>query len=209
LVVVVAVGCIACGDPPLCTEWIDTKLQYEIQLLSLVDALPGSPPGFVFFGDEWPEPTCGDGAPMTVGDTLYTRFTRGEDPSDINQSCASVGMGLSLEPFGLEEMAVGVRGIGSPIGGDGIVAERRVRMASGCNGGMRVALNPLAPEHRALLGDSAPSDYILVRGFAEPLVSCFAMAPVGNGAGQCWDSWFVKITDSTGRVITKHPDGGL
>lgn len=208
ILVAAAVGSMSCGDYPLCAEWIDTRLEYGIELLSPVDAPAGSPPGFAFLYDQWPEPTCGDGAPMATGDTLYTRFTRNPD-LDGNAPCSRAGMAPSLEAFGLEIDHSVVGGIGVGVGGFSMDADRYVRTSVECGGGMRIALSGVRSEHMALFGPAAPSDYILVRGFEDPLVACIAPNAVGGGSGNCWDSWFVKITDENGRVITKHPDGGI
>lgn len=73
---------------------------------------------------------------------------------------------------------------------------------------------PVAEELRSRRPDIVASDYLLFREFipADALEACDAAGSALSASpdGRCYDVWFIRVTDSSGDLVTQDfaRDGG-
>jgi len=187
--IVVGLACVSCGDVPFCVPWVDTDQQYQVEFLDRA-------PTDEFFPDE---PTCGSARfLMDTGDVLPMHIL-----SAGATTCREAGPVLTIPD---------VQIVGDPHPGTGrghrfiqISTAMSITQHGECAGDVVIAVTQVSGGASV----ATESDYVLHRsliGFANTCVPAGIIVPTDR---LCTDSWYVKITDSTGRVITKHPDGGI
>jgi len=190
--VVVGITCVSCGKAAFCVRWVDTDQQYQVEVL---DRAP--PPEYASTA-----PSCGTARfLMDTGDTLPMRML----DAGVT-TCREAGPLLAIPDTRIVD---GPHPGGGWNGLQSLSTLMTIALPGGCLARLMIALDPSVGTG----GVAVQSDYVLRRTVGVPLEggsldACLPDGVVISEAG-CMDSWYVKITDSTGRVITKHPDGGL
>lgn len=187
LVAVLAVVGLGCpSDPGPCVDWADPTLSYTVHLLEQTSthSIPGDALA-----------SCGGTSLVAQTGDLLEMDLWGAGSSS---GCTEFG---PVFPRADLDIVDGPQ-VGVVLGGaDGLGTFMLVNL-SDCQVGLHLSLVPY------LGTDASPrSDFVLVRRAEAHSWRCIPPEFPAVESG-CADTWFVKITDENGRVVTRHPDGG-
>lgn len=166
-----------------CLAWADPNLSYTVEVLDRTETQP------VAGG---PYASCGDARLfMETGDVL---------PMELRPAG-----GVGCDAFGPAFPLPGVNIVDGPHFGTGLIA------LDGLNVFMTVDLADCPVGVTFSIGqylgtEVASSDLVLIRNAGAHAASCVPDDFPALESG-CADTWFVKITDENGRVVTRHPLG--
>jgi hypothetical protein len=196
--VTAAFGCVSCGKLPFCVSWVDPDEHYYVEFLDRAPAPEGTP-------DLTDPASCGPGRfLMDTGDVVPMRIL---DVGAGNTDCRWAGPLLTIPEVqimpGSTHPGIGVQRDNN-IGG--LSTQLVITLPGGCQAGLMIAIEDASSGTGSA---AAKSDHVLRRTVMSPADVCLPAEDSLPAYGACMDSWYVKITDSTGRVITKHPDGGI
>lgn len=190
---IVLIGCTPATE--ICTPWADAKLAYTVELLEPAPV------------DDWAHDTfrCGDSrVRFETGDTVAMRVKAVGQPGPTNR-CRRGELIVDLPDLDRTPAVASLFQIDS--------REESLRVTTGlkldgpCEGSLRLAIT----RYPKPTGQSAPgaSDWVFHRVIDLNDPNCRGEGFVPPDTDQCWDAWFVRITDENGVVVTKHPDAGL
>jgi hypothetical protein len=152
-----------------------------------------------------PEHTCGDGLDIGVGSTLQMRAAE-KVTEDDRQAC--VGGCYYLRADAKIDGVVRNAGSGASRGvGPYDFSDQFEAMIGGaCTGVYTIGIATVEPSFIAEADQPALTDHVLFReliGVRPDIAACDAPGSELAKEGSCWDTWFVRIRDASGKLITK------
>jgi hypothetical protein len=143
--------------------------------------------------------TCGGGLDLGVGSVVYMK-DMGKRASSSPSACRCHFDKAYATVDGVEEIAHA-----EPVGlglGEWWFGDKQSVAIGSCEGTYTINIQPVDAEFFAHSPDWVATDYMLVRWFTPSARS--SCGGVGSAVpGGCWDSWAVRIRDSSGKLVTK------
>jgi len=189
-----------------CIPWVSDDETYDVELLQRIDLAyePGTEiPPF----SKYPQKikSCGLGLDLGEGTVLTMRSdTRSNSEDQCSDGCYEYRAHAQISGVSVLEAKVFGQGIGEDLFLDSAV----VKIGTSCEARYSVGIMPLSEGFATSRPRITTSDYVLFRELvpSSDRNACDAaesMLLEDDSEGRCYDSWFVRVTDSSGRQVTQ------
>jgi hypothetical protein len=192
-------ACAGCQRDEPCLAWIDIGQTYTVEVIEWFDPrderndAESSPYSAFARGAPGCEDELGD--EIAVGDELM--FEAVKTVRDESARCRPVAAQVNVPGEVLSDEETQQGRPGRRFGRTAVVL-----LDSGCEGEYTIGIAQVLDEYGEERPEVAESNYMLVRRFeemsADPACSAGALA-----RGQCTDSWFVRIRDESGALVSR------
>lgn len=201
----------SCCEPSTtpCISWIATSETYEVEVLDQFE-LDGSaseaddPSPYSGYGRG--QQSCGEGFDLSPGDKLTMTAIGTQQHLTGHQrrcgACQYIDADVSID--GITRLADDERGFGI---GDARFADMfEAAVDEGCRGSYWIGIMPVEEYFLANSDRQVATDFMLFREFREADTEACRRpgSEISSAPAGCWDSWVVRIRDSSGELKTRE-----
>jgi hypothetical protein len=209
-------GCSGCEPKEPCIPWAKIGETYQVEIVQHyeIGSDYGRDPGLFPYGHySVNEQSCGQGFDIDIGDTVQMTATGPQDRRNLPEwaQCVYIKVDASVEGV---FRASSFRDFGYSLG-DALFADMfHAVIGKGCSGSYWIGIMPVSPYYLRHSGRYIATDYMLFREFGGTNSELCGRpgSEISEVVPGCWDSWTVRIRDSSGHLLTKdqlYMDGSV
>lgn len=207
-------GCGIC-EPPSgpCIPWVEVGATYEVELVQHFDSRfdddPNQPSPFIGYARN--ERSCGEGLDLHVGVKLrITADNRVDEPTTAGcMTCYQITATTTID--GMIRMSTIDGDLTYALGDPRFADMFQAEIDGDCHGRYWIGIMPVSTYFLENSKEYVATDHMLFREFTlesdfttEEAEACRRPgSTISADWGRCWDSWAVRVRDSSGRLLTK------
>jgi hypothetical protein len=197
-------GC--CAERGPCLSWVKIGETYSVELVQQYRSAHAADPNALFPFERYDrEQTCGSGLDLDIGSVVRMKAVGINGMGPGLCSCKHVQAQAQLPGV----KVIRPQPVGLSVGDFLLLDQEEVSISGGCHAGVSIGIMPvISPFTTGQSDEWVATDYMLFRTLtsADDSPACLrpgSTLPINTTDHTCWDSWAVRIRDSSGKLISR------